>query len=169
LVAIIAQYALIALVRANLFAGQVEYTRYSYVSGILFLLGVAALAGRPSMPASRRLWPFAVAGALSTVGLAFAYNLALLAGGRELFLQRADMTRALVTAGLRRPLPETTDPARTLVLVPSPVELERIANAYGDPRTDSLVPFAVRPIPPQIMAEASRRVREGAEPPKPEG
>ncbi len=148
LVAIVTQYALIGLVRGNVFDGQVNYTRYAYVSGILLLLAVGALAGRPSLPASRRLRPFAVAGVVSVVGLAFAYNAALLIGGRELFLGRADMTRALVTAGMRRPLPETTDPARTLVLVPSPVELERITNAYGDARTDALVPFAVRPIPP---------------------
>ncbi len=77
------------------------------------------------------------------------------------------MTRALVTAGLRRPLPEITDPARTLVLVPSPVELERITNAYGDARSDALVPFAVRPIPTDIQAEADRRVREGAPVPLP--
>ncbi len=79
------------------------------------------------------------------------------------------MTRALVIAGLRRPLPAETDPNRTLVLVPSPASLERIVKSYGDPRTDSLVPWAVRPVPPGVQAEADRRVRFGAPVPQPEG
>jgi hypothetical protein len=101
--------------------------------------------------------------------LAFGYNLALLAGGRDLFLQRADWTRALVTVALQRPLPVETDPERSLVLVPSPDALERIMNAYGDTRTDRLVPGSVRPIPPEIMTEAERRLREGAPIPQIEG
>jgi hypothetical protein len=76
------------------------------------------------------------------------------------------MTRALVTVGLHRPLPESTDPNRSLVLVPSPVSLERIVSAYGSPVGDSLVPQAVEPIPPDVMAEAQRRLEEGAEIPR---
>ncbi len=94
---------------------------------------------------------------------------ALLIGGRSLFLDRADMTRALLIAGLRRPLPAETDPNRTLVLVPSPASLERIVAAYGDPRTDSLAPAAVRPIPPDVQTEADRRVRYGAPVPHQDG
>ena len=169
LVAVAVQYGLIGLVRGDLFAGQVAYTRYAYVSGILLLLVVSAMAGRPHMTTKPRLRAFAVAGAISVVGLAFTYNVALLIGGRELFLERAEMTRALVTAGLERPLPPTTDPDRSLVLVPSPRSLEQLTAAYGDVRTDALVPMAVRPIPPATQAEANRRVREGAPIPQPEG
>ncbi len=169
LAAIAVQYALIGLVRGNLFAGQVDYTRYTYVSGILLLVAVSTLVGRPRLAMSPRVRPLAVAGAASVVLLAFVFNIALLIGGRALFLDRADMTRALVVAGLRRPLPAETDPNRTLVLVPSPASLERIVAAYGDPRTDSLVPWAVRPVPPAVQAEADRRVRYGASVPQPEG
>ena len=43
--AITIQYSLIGMVRGNLFAGQVDYTRYTYVSGILLLLAVQRPAG----------------------------------------------------------------------------------------------------------------------------
>lgn len=167
--AILTQYTLTGLVRGNVSVGQVEYTRYTYVSGILLLLALATLAAALPVPDGWR-WrrPVAVlAGAV--LALALGFNLVLLAGGRALFLDRADMTRALVTAGLARPLPPETDPERSLVLVPSPVALERIADAYGDPRTDVLVPGGVRPIPPEILAEAQRRLEEGAPIPQPEG
>ena len=167
--AITVQYALIGLVRGNLFAGQVDYTRYTYVSGTLLLVAVSSLVGRPRIAVAPRLGPLAVAAGASIVLLAFAFNIALLVGGRALFLERADMTRALLIAGLRRPLPVETDPNRTLVLVPAPRSLERIVTAYGDPRTDSLVPWAVRPVPPDVQAEADRRVRYGAPVPQPEG
>ncbi len=169
LVAIAVQYALIGLVRGTLFEGQVNYTRYTYVSGILLLLAVSTLAAKPRLPNAPHLRPLAVASVIVVVTLAAIYNVALLVGGRELFLERADMTRALLVAGLRRPLPAETDPNRSLVLVPSPVELEQIALAYGDARTDALVQFAVRPVPVEVQAEADRRVREGAPIPLPEG
>ena len=167
--AITVQYALIGMVRGNLFAGQVDYTRYTYVSGILLLVATSALVGHPRRPESprRRLaWTAVVA---SWVTVIFVYNGALLASGRELFLERADTTRALLIAGLRRPLPPQTDPQRTLVLVPSPASLERITAAHGDARTDALVPFAVRPVPPDVQAKADNGVRDGINPPNPDG
>ena len=103
----------------------------------------------------------------TTVGLAvwattaLILNGRLLVAGRELFLARADMTRALVTVALE-PLPHEVDPTRSLVLVPSPESLRRIVAQYGDPRTDRLVPGSVRPIPPEVLAEARRRLVEGA-------
>jgi len=98
--------------------------------------------------------------------VALAFNVRLLVEGRELFLGRAAMTRALVTVGLERPLPASTDPDRTLVLVPSPVSLERIVADYGSPVGDSILPGAVEPIPPDVLAEAQRRREEGAELPR---
>ncbi len=75
------------------------------------------------------------------------------------------MTRALVTVALE-PLPSTVDPKRSLVLVPSPEALHRIVERYGDPRIDHLVPRSVRPIPPEVLAEARRRLIEGASIPR---
>jgi hypothetical protein len=86
----------------------------------------------------------------------------LLVLGRDLFLDRADMTRALETVALAPDRPADIDMDRSLVLVPSPRSLEAIKAAYGDPRTDLLVPWAVRPIPAPILAEAQRRLVEGA-------
>ncbi len=133
------------------------------MTGILLLVAVSALVGRPRRPAAMTPRIVATAGAIALVCLAFLFNGILLIQGRSLFLLRADMTRALEVAGLRRPLPVETDPARTLVLVPSPIDLQAITAAYGDPRGDALVPFGVRPVPPAVQAEADRRVREGAE------
>ena len=67
-----------------------------------------------------------------------------------------------MTVALAPDRPAGVDLERSLVLVPSPRSLERIEAAYGDPRTDQLVPWAVRPIPPQDLAEAQRRLIEGA-------
>jgi len=165
LAAIAVQYTLIGLVRGGLIDGQVHYSRYTYESGILLLLATSALVGRPRRPESMPVRAIATALVISLAGMAFVYNGVLLVQGREIFLGRADTTRALLVAGLRRPLPPSTDPARSLVLVPSPDELERITAAYGDARTDHLVPFAVRTIPESVQAEADRRVRLGVEPP----
>ena len=166
--AVVLQYALIGLVRGGLFDGQVHYSRYTYTSGILFLLALSDLARHPVRPTRRVPRAIVTASAISIVLLAFTLNGALLVQGRELFLSRADMTRALIVAGLTRPLPTSTDPNWSLVLVPSPASLKRIVEAYGDPRLDALVPQAVRPVPTGVR-EAARRVRDGAPVPRPTG
>ena len=102
----------------------------------------------------------AILGVWAAVGL--VTNLGLLVLGRDLFLDRADMTRALVTVALAPDRPLGVDLDRSLVLVPSPRSLEAITSAYGDPRTDRLVPWAVRPIPAPVLTEAQRRLVEGA-------
>jgi hypothetical protein len=159
-------YGLIGLTRAHQFAGIIDYTRYTYVSAILLLVGLSALVGRVALPppGRARLIAVAVGGGLLAISLAF--NARLLLDGRRLFLDRAAMTRALVTVGLERPLPPPTDPDRTLVLVPSPRSLERIVAAYGSPLGDTILPGAVEPIPPDVLAEAKRRLIEGAEVPR---
>lgn len=163
---IVTLYALIGLTRAHQFEGILNYTRYTYVSGILLIVGLSALAGRLGLPHEKRprLTALGVGGSLLAIALVF--NVRLLVDGRALFLTRAAMTRALVTVALERPLPDSTDPQRTLVLVPSPASLERIVAAHGSPLGDLLVPGAVEPIPPDILAEARRRLEEGAEIPR---
>ena len=163
--AMILQYALTGFARAQLYDGitdYTDYTRYTYVSGILALIVVGIVVGKVELPAAgrRRLATIAVLGGWAAVGL--VTNIGLLVLGRDLFLDRADMTRALVTVALAPDRPAGVDLDRSLVLVPSPRSLERIAAAYGDPRTDRLVPWAVRPIPPEDLAEAQRRLVEGA-------
>ncbi len=73
-----------------------------------------------------------------------------------------------MTVALDVPLPTTTDPDRSLVLVPSPNALARIVRAHGSPLGDYLVPWAVGANSPDVLADAKRVLREGAEIPLPE-
>ena len=67
---------------------------------------------------------------------------------------------------MERPLPATTDPNRSLILVPSPNVLETLLARYGSPLSDALVPDAVQPIPPEILAAARKGLAEGIEIPR---
>lgn len=167
LVAILVFYALISLARSSVGVDTATLTRYTYVSTILLLVGLSAQVGQPDLtsPTARRAWMF---GGALVLTLSLTWNIRLLVGGRELFADRAERTRALVTVALELPLPATTDPDRSLVLVPSPSALARIVRAYGSPLGDQLVPWAVAPIRPEVLADAERVLREGAEIPLPE-
>jgi hypothetical protein len=160
--AIAIMYALSGLVRAQTLVGAADYPRYTYVSGVLMLVLVGALIGRVTIPNDRpsRLATVGVLSAWLTAALLL--NVSLLLFGRSVFQERADMTRALVTVALDPDRPAGVDLDRSLVLVPAPAVLERLAARYGDPRGDRLVPWAVRPIPPAVLTEARRRLVEGA-------
>jgi hypothetical protein len=157
----VALYAMSGLVRAQLFDGQADYTRYTYESGILMIVAIGALVGRLRIE-QPRLRSLAVVAGATALGLSLVLNGALLLGGRELFLQRADMTRALVTVALEAETIPGAQAERSLILVPSADEVRRIAAAYGDPRGDRLAAWAVRSAPAPIMAEARRRLVQGA-------
>ena len=161
-VAIVAQYALAALVRAHLFEGQAEYTRYVYTPAILALVAAGVLVRGIKRTSEGRKRLYTTVGLAVWATTALILNGRLLIAGRELFLARADMTRALVTVALAPDRPSGVDTTRSLVLVPSPDALRLIVERYGDPRTDSLIPGSVRPIPPEILTEARRRLIEGA-------
>ncbi len=160
--AVVAQYALAALIRAQIFEGYAEYTRYLYNPAILAIVAAGVLVRGIKRTSVGRKRLFTTAGLAVWATAALILNGRLLIAGRELFLQRADMTRALVTVALEPELPPGVDTSRSLVLVPSPESLRRIAAQFGDPRTDRLVPGSVRPIPPEILAEARRRLIQGA-------
>jgi hypothetical protein len=161
-VALGVMYAMIGAVRGDLFDGALDYTRYTYVAGILALVALGVLLGRITLPTVGRRRLFILGSVGCWLALALVVNIGLLIAGREVFLGRADMTRALLIAALDVPRAASVDSERSLVLVPSPTSLDRIAQAYGDPRTDAIVPWAIRGIPSQITAEASRRLVEGA-------
>jgi hypothetical protein len=160
--AVVAQYALAALIRAHLFEGQAEYTRYVYTPAILAIVAAGVLVRGIKRTAEGRKRLVTTVGLAVWATTALILNGRLLLAGREVFLQRADMTRALVTVALEPQLPPGVDPRRSLVLVPSPESMRQIVERYGDPRTDRLVPGSVRPIPPEVFAEARRRLVEGA-------
>lgn len=155
--AIVLQYGVLALVRGQMEADATYFSRYSYLSGILALLGVAYLLGRPPLPTRSQARLLVVFGLGLILTLSLSWNVSLLSGGRDLFAGRADLTRALLELGLSRPLPDGVDPALSLVLVPSPVRLSAITARYGRPLGDSLAPDAVPPVSTRARAEALRR------------
>jgi hypothetical protein len=158
---VVALYVLTGLTRSGLFEGIVRYTRYTYVAAVLTMIGIGSLFGRVTLPSTRigRITSYAVVA--TWLSFALVTNIGLLVLGRQLFLQRADMTRALVTVALPPDRPPGVVDSRSLVLVPSPADLESIVAEHGDPRADALVPGSVRQIPAEVMAEAMRRLIEG--------
>jgi len=164
-VGIAVQYALIAVTRAGVTTGQVHYSRYTYVAVVLALVALGALLGPALRDLARttgRRRFAGLAGAAVVLELAFIWNLRLLAEGRQIFVERAEMTRALVTVALASDRPAAVDLGRSLVLVPSPTRLEGIVAAHGSPLNDVLEPWAVPAIRPEILAEAERRLIYGA-------
>jgi hypothetical protein len=163
---IVTLYGLIGLTRSHDFGGIVDYTRYTYISGILLLIGVGSLAGPIRIPKiqSRRLLTIVPLGGLLAAALVF--NARLLLDGRDLFLTRAARTRALITVAMERPLPATTDPNRSLILVPSPASLDTLLARYGSPLSDALAPDAIEPVPPELLAAARKGLAEGIDPPR---
>ena len=102
-----------------------------------------------------------VAVGVAVVAFSLIWNVTLLVGGRQLYAERADLTRALVVLGTTDPLPPGVAPNLSLLLVPSPVELRRVIATYGSPMTDPLAPGSVPPVRRARwpMRRAARRIR----------
>jgi hypothetical protein len=158
LLAIAAEYTIVGIVRAQLEVDASLYTRYAYLSGILALIAAASLVGRPAIPVARR--PLAVGIGVAVLAFSLIWNVRLLVAGRDLYAQRADLTRAYVTLGTTDPLPPGVDPKLSLVLVPSPVELRRVIATYGSPMTDALAPGSIPPVSRAALEEATRRAQD---------
>jgi hypothetical protein len=158
LLAIAAEYTIVGIVRAQLEVDASLYTRYAYLSGILALIAIASLLGRPTIPVARR--PMAIAVGVAIVAFSLVWNVTLLFAGRQLYAERADLTRAFVVLGTTDPLPPGVDPNLSLVLVPSPVRLRQIVATYRSPMADSLAPDSVPPVSDAAMAEAIRRAQD---------
>ena len=161
--AIVAMYILLGLVRSNLGIEAQYYTRYTYLSGILALLALATAIGRRPMPEAPRLRLLAVGAVGLVITLSLLWNVRLLLSGRDLFLQRADLTRALVALATTEPLPPGVDPSVDLVLIPSPDRVRAIVARFGSPLSDSLAGDAVRPIPEEATADALKRALDPPE------
>ena len=158
-------YLLTGLVRAQLVDDAALYTRYTYLAGPLLMVGLAAfagpvLAGRSFEPRPRLLL---VSGAACLFALALVWNVQLLVAGRAIFVDRAELTRALVTVGLG-PSPPEIERDRTLILVPSPASLQRLVAAHGSPLTDPLVIGGVPRISFAALDDALRRALEAKGP-----
>jgi hypothetical protein len=158
LLAIAAEYTIVGIVRVQLDVDASLYTRYAYLSGILALIGGASLVGRPAIQVTRR--PLAIALGATVLAFSLVWNVTLLLAGRDLYAQRADLTRAFVTLGTTDPLPPGVDPNLSLVLVPSPVELRQLIAEHGTPMTDDLAPGSIPPVSQGAINEATRRAQD---------
>jgi hypothetical protein len=157
LLAIVAEYTIVGIVRTQLEVDASLYTRYAYLSGILALIAVANLIGRPAIPQARR--PVFVAVGLAILTLSLVWNVRLLVAGRDLYADRAMQTRALITVGLSEPLPPGVAPDIGLVLTPSPNQLRGVLAQYGSPMTDTLAPGSVPAVTPDALAKATERAQ----------
>ena len=157
LLAIAVEYTIVGIVRAQLEVDASLYTRYAYLSGILALIAAASLIGTPVVAPERRL--LLVTAGVVVLAFSLAWNVALLLAGRELYADRAELTRAIATVGITDPLPPGVDPNLSLVLVPSPVQLRGLIATYGSPLGDSLAPGSIPPVSAASLVEATRRAQ----------
>lgn len=156
-------YALIAVSRSGAIAGQIQYTRYTYVAVVLVLVGLAPVVG----PAIGNIWrnrprvrPYLAGAGIMLLTCTLIWNFRLFDGGRQIFLDRAAYTRALITVALRDPLPAEADPTKSLVYVPSPASLARIVAAHGSPLRDVILPGAVESPDAATFARAETQLRD---------
>lgn len=150
--AIVVQYGILGLIRAQLFEGAAEYSRYAYLSGIFALLGILSLIGHRPMPADPRRRLAVVAVVMGVFTLAMIWNVWLLREGRELFAGRADSTRAAIVVATGD-LPPGIDPGQAELLDRTITRLREVVVEFGSPIEDSMAGDLVRPIPPQLVDE----------------
>jgi hypothetical protein len=148
--AILFEYALLGLLRAQLFDGAAEYSRYAYLSGIFALLGLASLVGPISLPERGTLRLAMVAGLISIVTLALVWNVWLLREGRDLFAERAAKTRATIVIATGD-LGPGIDPDRAKLLDRTITRLREVLDEFGSPLQDSLAGDAVAPVSPALV------------------
>jgi hypothetical protein len=149
--AIVFEYALLGLLRAQLFDGAAEYSRYAYLSGILALLGLASLVGpiRLPDPGPRRL--AVVVALVSVVTLSLVWNVWLLRDGQALFADRAAQTRATIVVATGD-LGPGVDPDTAKLLDRTVTRLREVLETFGSPLADTLAGDAVPPVDPARVA-----------------
>lgn len=153
--AVVFMYALLALIRAQLFDGAALYSRYAYLSGIFAILGLAALIGRRPLPEQRGLRLVTVGGLAAVFALALIWNVWLLIAGRVIFEERAAYTRAVVTV-VMGDLDPSIDPDKVELLDRTVTRLREVLVEFGSPLEDALAGDAVPPVDPAIV----ERVRQ---------
>ena len=148
--AIVIQYAILGLIRAQLFDGAAQYSRYAYLSGIFAMLGLVALVGPRPLPAEPRRRIAAVAGLVGLFTLALVWNGWVLLAGRGIFEDRAAYTRAAVTVALGD-LPPGVDPGRVMLMDRTVTRLREVLAEFGSPIQDALAGDAVPPVDPALV------------------
>lgn len=148
--AILVQYAILGLIRAHLFEGAAEYSRYTYLSGIFAALGILSLIGPRAMPADPRRRLVAMGGVAGVFTLAVIWNAWLFIEGRELFADRADRTRAAIIVATGD-LPAGINPDETKLLGRTITRLRGVILEFGSPLRDTIAGDAVRPVPTVVI------------------
>ena len=92
------------------------------------------------------------------------WNVWLLLAGRELFADRADRTRAIVTVVTGEP-PAGVNPDEVELMDRTITRLREVLGEFGTPLQDSLAGDAVRPVPASVVDEV--RASLGATPGQP--
>ena len=148
---LLALYTIVGLARTEHPGGGAP--RLVYFAGPLIIVALAELVGRPSIPQTRRARNTAVAAVAPFVALAFIWNIALLLHGRDLFAQRADITRAMVQLELKPPPGAAFDPDKPQIVMPSANVLTHVVARYGSPLHDALAD--IPPPSTNALAKAS--------------
>jgi hypothetical protein len=160
--AIVVQYAILGLIRAQLFDGAAQYSRYAYLSGMVALLGIASLMGAVGLP-ERPPWRSAArAGIVAVVALSVVWNVWLLIAGRAIFLDRAERTRASIIVATGE-LPPGVDPDTAKLLDRTITTLRGALDRYGSPLEDRFVPDAPQPSP-ELIEEFRTLLAQGRPP-----
>jgi hypothetical protein len=146
---LIAQYAITGTVRAQLGLHQATASRYVYVAAILILIATAGWIGLRF--AELRLRPMAVLGAAFV--LALGANLSAMPGGRDVYVQRAQATRASIMIIDAYGGSPAVPLEASLWPVPAKGELERIRRDLGLPLPDAILPDAPPPDPALLDAQ----------------
>ena len=161
--AIVVQYGILGLIRAQLFEGAAQYSRYAYLSGMVALLGIAALIGAVGLPERPPWRGVARAGIVAVVALSVVWNVWLLVAGRAIFLERAERTRASIIVATGA-LPAGVDPDTAKLLDRTITTLRGALDRYGSPLEDRWVPDA--PQPSDELVQQFRTLLEEGRPPQ---
>ena len=159
--AILVQFGILGLIRAQLFEGAAEYSRYAYLSGIFALLGILALVGHRAMPVDPRRRLVVFGGVAGIFTLAMVWNVWLLIEGRVLFAGRAEGTRAAIVVATGE-LPPGVDPDQAELLDRTITRLREVVIEFGSPLQDSIANGAVQTPSPSLVERVRASVVEAA-------
>ena len=161
LAGIVAQFALIGLVRGQYGPENAGAPRYVYPAAIFLVLAIAPLVAEVRLPAvgRRRVTALGVSAALFAVALAGNLRQAVL--GADFYATQAARTRAIITAALEAPDVPGAAGVLALYWLPPPARLMEVVRTYGDPNRDDLVPGVARPVGADVLDAARRQLRGG--------
>jgi hypothetical protein len=159
--AILIQYGILGLIRAQLFEGAAEYSRYAYLSGIFALLGILSVIGHRPVPADPRRQLAVTAAVVGVFTLAMVWNVWLLIEGRVLFAARADNTRAAIVVATGD-LPPGVDPDQAELLDRTITRLREIVVEFGSPLKDAVAGDAVQSPSPSLVERVRASIVEAA-------